>query len=140
MLTTVPWLTPLRRGTLGLPAFHHVLTDPRTQNMPLIRETPNGDNSDVWHTEIDVLNRMSGMSTDEFEAAQEGLVEEIGEAVKRAVGAKVVKEKKAGKEKGKKAPAAGKTTTQAARKPRGKKQKAKADSECSSCGEDDDDE
>ncbi|KAL1757197.1 xylose isomerase-like protein [Schizophyllum commune] len=135
------------QGTLGLPAFHHILTDPRTQNMPLILETPNGDNSDVWHTEIDVLNQMSGMSTEEFEAAQEGMVEEIGEAVRRAVGAKAVKEKKevkkvkkAGKEKEKKAPATSKKTTNAAKKPRGKKRKAKEESECSSCGEDEDDE
>ena len=54
--------------------FAHILTDPRTQNMPLILETPNGDNSDVWHTEIDVLNRMSRMSTEEFETAQEAMV------------------------------------------------------------------
>ncbi|KAL1706874.1 xylose isomerase-like protein [Schizophyllum commune] len=134
------------QGTLGLPAFHHILTDPRTQNMPLILETPNGDNSDVWHTEIDVLNRMSGMSTEEYEAAQEGMVEEIGEAVRRAVGEKAVKEKevkkvkKAGKEKEKKAPATSKKTTNAAKKPRGKKRKAKEESECSSCGEDVDDE
>ncbi|KAL1693330.1 xylose isomerase-like protein [Schizophyllum commune] len=134
------------QGTLGLPAFHHILTDPRTQNMPLILETPNGDNSDVWHTEIDVLNRMSGMSTEEYEAAQEGMVEEIGEAVRRAVGEKAVKEKevkkvkKAGKEKEKKAPATSKKTTNAAKKPRGKKRKAKEESECSSCGEDEDDE
>ncbi|KAL1735376.1 xylose isomerase-like protein [Schizophyllum commune] len=135
------------QGTLGLPTFHHILTDPRTQNMPLILETPNGDNSDVWHTEIDVLNRMSGMSTEEFEATQEGMVEEIGQAVRRAVGAKAVKEKKkvkkvekAGKEKEKKVPATSKKTTNAAKKPRGKKRKAKEESECSSCGEDEDNE
>ncbi|KAL1677425.1 xylose isomerase-like protein [Schizophyllum commune] len=136
------------QGTLGLPAFHHILTDPRTQNMPLILETPNGDNSDVWHTEINVLNRMSGMSTEEFEAAQEGMVEEIGGAVKRAVGEKAGKEKKVakgkgkktGKEKEKKAPATSKKTTDAAKKPRGEKRKAKEESECSSCGEDEDDE
>ncbi|KAF8879993.1 hypothetical protein CPB84DRAFT_1851973 [Gymnopilus junonius] len=48
-------------GHLGLQAFHHVLTDPRTQNIPLILETPTFDNNRaVWGTEIAVLIRLSG--------------------------------------------------------------------------------
>ncbi|KAF8886870.1 xylose isomerase-like protein [Gymnopilus junonius] len=50
-------------GHLGLQAFHHVLTNPRTQNIPLILETPTFDNNRaVWGTEIAVLNRLSGSS------------------------------------------------------------------------------
>ncbi|KAL1740167.1 xylose isomerase-like protein, partial [Schizophyllum fasciatum] len=62
------------QGTLGLPAFHHIVTDPRTQNIPLILETPNGDHSDVWRIEVDALYQLSRMSSGEFEAAREGLV------------------------------------------------------------------
>ncbi|KAL0063477.1 DNA-(apurinic or apyrimidinic site) lyase [Marasmius tenuissimus] len=50
-------------GHLKLQTFHHILTDPRVQDIPLVLETPsheeNTRNWDVWAKEIEVLNRLS---------------------------------------------------------------------------------
>ncbi|KAK1222695.1 DNA-(apurinic or apyrimidinic site) lyase [Marasmius sp. AFHP31] len=50
-------------GHLKLQTFHHILMDPRVQDIPLVLETPsheeNTRNWDVWAKEIEVLNRLS---------------------------------------------------------------------------------
>ncbi|PPQ82818.1 hypothetical protein CVT25_009196 [Psilocybe cyanescens] len=47
-------------GHLGLLSFLHILQDPRTQNIPLILETPSFEQAkEVWGTEIAVLQRVS---------------------------------------------------------------------------------
>ena len=63
-----------RRGHLGLRTFAHILSDPRTRDIPLILETPAYDvptssgaardrlakeGMGVWRTEVSVLNRLS---------------------------------------------------------------------------------
>ena len=76
----------LSRGYLGLAAFRHILTDPRTQNIPLILETPSFEQpEDVWGTEIAILQRISGVEQgpagkDRLEA----LVSEIKNAKQQA--------------------------------------------------------
>ena len=81
------------RGTIGLPAFQTILNDPRTQDIPLILETPSFERPvEVWGKEIAALNEVSGMkrvgsgakeeSEVETERKIEGLVEEIRAAVK----------------------------------------------------------
>ncbi|KAF8967275.1 xylose isomerase-like protein [Flammula alnicola] len=48
-------------GHLGLQTFRHILSDPRTQGIPLILETPTFEQAkEVWGTEISVLQRISG--------------------------------------------------------------------------------
>uniref|UniRef100_A0A8H7Y1Y7 Apurinic-apyrimidinic endonuclease 1 n=1 Tax=Psilocybe cubensis TaxID=181762 RepID=A0A8H7Y1Y7_PSICU len=48
-------------GHLGLLSFVHILNDPRTQNIPLILETPSFEQAkEIWGTEISVLQRVSG--------------------------------------------------------------------------------
>ncbi|KAF8125960.1 xylose isomerase-like protein [Boletus edulis] len=46
-------------GTLKLPAFLTILSDPRVQNIPLILETPTFEAMEVWECEIKVLNALS---------------------------------------------------------------------------------
>ncbi|KAI0757931.1 hypothetical protein C8Q74DRAFT_1373006 [Fomes fomentarius] len=66
------------RGHLGLRTFARILSDPRTRDIPLVPETPAYDvpstsgisaaardrlakeGMGVWHTEVSVLNRLSG--------------------------------------------------------------------------------
>ncbi|KAF8230972.1 xylose isomerase-like protein, partial [Tricholoma matsutake] len=61
-------------GYLGLPAFHHILTDPSMQHIPLVIETPTFElPKTVWKTESNVLNQLSGMEEeDEENRKQEG--------------------------------------------------------------------
>jgi AP endonuclease-1 len=87
------------RGTLGIPAFSAILTDPRTQHIPLILETPSFEKpKEVWGVEISVLNRLlegaGGLEavdqpsvkvkapSSEYEVDSEKLVEEVRKAVK----------------------------------------------------------
>ncbi|KAL0946362.1 hypothetical protein HGRIS_012595 [Hohenbuehelia grisea] len=49
-------------GHIGLAAFHHILTDPRVQNIPLILETPTSEDPSVWAAEIKVLNQLSALA------------------------------------------------------------------------------
>ncbi|PPQ68236.1 hypothetical protein CVT24_005044 [Panaeolus cyanescens] len=50
-------------GHLGLQAFKHIVNDPRTQNIPLVLETPSFEQPrEVWGKEIEVLQRISGSS------------------------------------------------------------------------------
>lgn len=74
------------RGYLGLAAFRHILTDPRTQNIPLILETPSFEQpEEVWGTEIAVLQRISGAQKNlPMENRFEALVSEIKDAKQEA--------------------------------------------------------
>lgn len=85
-------------GYLGLPAFHHILTDPRMQRIPLVIETPTFELPDtVWKTEIDVLNRLSGMEEEDEENGKQegGVLQEMMKTVRSTVQvAKKASEKK----------------------------------------------
>ncbi|KIM36491.1 hypothetical protein M413DRAFT_449185 [Hebeloma cylindrosporum] len=71
-------------GYLGLASFRHILSDPRTQNIPLILETPSFEQpAEVWGTEISVLQRLSGADIPK-EKCLESLVSEIKDAKKAA--------------------------------------------------------
>jgi AP endonuclease-1 len=71
---------------LGLPAFHHILTDKRVQNLPLILETPSFEKPEVWATELEVLNRLSNLVVVESTSDSDGMVNVIKETVKKAGG------------------------------------------------------
>lgn len=72
-------------GYIGLPAFKHILSDPRVQNIPLILETPSFEKPEVWAREIEVLNRLSDVS-EESEETYETLGNEVKDVVKKAGG------------------------------------------------------
>ncbi|KZT23879.1 AP endonuclease [Neolentinus lepideus HHB14362 ss-1] len=90
-------------GFLGLKTFHHILVDERIQNIPLVMETPQYDDNEVWRKELEVLNRLSGLSiSEEVKTKGADLVswtDEIQAVVKAAnaagnkKGAKVVQKK-----------------------------------------------
>ena len=82
-------------GELALPAFHHILTDPRMRHIPLILETPIFESPSVWKEEIAVLNELSGLTA-------EGMQGKRVEMVKRVKDALALAEKDSGKAKGKK--------------------------------------
>ncbi|EGO21301.1 hypothetical protein SERLADRAFT_373106 [Serpula lacrymans var. lacrymans S7.9] len=42
-------------GHLGLRAFHHIVTDPRLQNIPLVLETPSFETTEIWTKEIETF-------------------------------------------------------------------------------------
>ncbi|KAF5319096.1 hypothetical protein D9611_014086 [Ephemerocybe angulata] len=106
-------------GTLGLPAFHAILTDERTKDIPLILETASFERpTEVWGVEIGVLNALSELGRAVESGADSGEVEEgerdvekemevLGGRVREVVGRiskEVEKEKaKKGKAKGVKA-------------------------------------
>lgn len=76
---TIDLLLP--RGYLGIAAFRHILQDPRTQNIPLILETPNfGQPKEVWGKEIEILQTLSG--NPETNKSEEDLQEEVRSVVK----------------------------------------------------------
>lgn len=88
------------RGELSITTFQHILTDPRTQHIPLILETPAFDGPgsalasgmDVWSKEVEILKQISGDHVqDEKERA--GLEEMWADEIRE-----VVLEMKAGKE------------------------------------------
>ncbi|KIP11588.1 hypothetical protein PHLGIDRAFT_27828 [Phlebiopsis gigantea 11061_1 CR5-6] len=90
-------------GHLGLQTFSNILNDTRTQDIPLILETPAydtasgtqrknqfkpGEGWDIWRTEVAVLNRLAGSSdaatSDEDRTAElEQWTEEIRKVVER---------------------------------------------------------
>ncbi|TEB21425.1 AP endonuclease [Coprinellus micaceus] len=73
----------LGMGTLGLPAFRAILTDPRTRDIPLILETPSFERpKEVWGVEVGVLNALSVLGP----ATEKRSMEELAEEVRRAVG------------------------------------------------------
>ncbi|KAF6742710.1 xylose isomerase-like protein, partial [Ephemerocybe angulata] len=72
------------QGTIGLPAFHTILTDERTKDIPLILETASFERPrEVWSVEIAVLNALS-------ELDRRG---EVGEASYEEAGGKDTMEK-----------------------------------------------
>ena len=75
-------------GHLGLDAFRHVLSDSRTQDIPLILEPPSFEQAkEVWGTEIEVLQRVSGSAHGENGKLDlDGLTALIKSAVKEAEG------------------------------------------------------
>ena len=78
---TVDLLLP--RGYLGIAAFRHILQDPRTQNIPLILETPNfGQPKKVWGKEIRILRTLTGNA--ETSKSDEDLQEEVRSVVEEA--------------------------------------------------------
>ncbi|KAF8163804.1 xylose isomerase-like protein [Crassisporium funariophilum] len=75
-------------GHLGLAAFQHIVNDTRTQNIPLILETPSFEQAtEVWGKEIEVLQRLAGnVSCKDVEDPNDlsAFVEEIRSTVKEA--------------------------------------------------------
>lgn len=74
---------PIPRGYLGINTFRHILRDPRTQNIPLILETPSFEQpKEVWGKEIRILQTLAGNL--EATQSEEDLQEEVRHAVKEA--------------------------------------------------------
>ncbi|KAF8065397.1 xylose isomerase-like protein [Lyophyllum atratum] len=72
-------------GQIGIHAFHHILNDPRVQNIPLVLETPSYELPLVtWTKEIETLNRLSGLALDSVTSQGEEIVKGIELAVKQA--------------------------------------------------------
>ena len=71
-------------GHIGLSGFHHVVSDKRTQNLPIVLETPSFEKVEVWAKEVEVLNRLSGLSLDEAEEMVKVGEGEIRDVVKTA--------------------------------------------------------
>ncbi|KAI0064504.1 AP endonuclease [Artomyces pyxidatus] len=69
----------LGMGQLGLPAFAHIVTDKRTQGIPLIIETPSHDVEDIWRAEIATLHALAA------DGGQAQTLEDGGAAVREAV-------------------------------------------------------
>lgn len=77
----------LDSGHIGLPAFRHVVTDDRLHNIPLVLETPSLESTEIWTTEIDVLNRLSIMKdTGDNQIVLQEMVDDIKTAVRKAGG------------------------------------------------------
>jgi AP endonuclease 1 len=102
-------LSSLSSGHIGLQAFHHILTDPRVQNIPLVLETPSFEKPEVWGKEVEVLNRLSSTHGNEEKLEWEAMVEEIKAVVEEASGGTAKTQKK------------GKAAPKTAAKKRGKK-------------------
>ncbi|TCD66811.1 hypothetical protein EIP91_000947 [Steccherinum ochraceum] len=137
-------------GELKLSTFSHILTDPRTQGIPLILETPAFDGPgakltegmDVWKTEVDVLGRIAAhASEDEEVAGDEGRREEElvkwTEEIRDVVGEmKKTKEAKGG---GTKAKMTAKVKGKDRRGKKAKDEEQDGDEDDESGGEEDDD-
>ena len=52
-------------GHLGLEAFRLIMNDPRLRGLPLVLETPSGDDPSVWAREIALLHSLVGLRGDE---------------------------------------------------------------------------
>ncbi|KAG2121936.1 xylose isomerase-like protein [Suillus clintonianus] len=46
-------------GHIGISTFRHIVSDPRTQDIPLILETPTFEATEIWAKEIAALNSLS---------------------------------------------------------------------------------
>ncbi|KZV84156.1 AP endonuclease [Exidia glandulosa HHB12029] len=67
----------LGRGKLGLKTFEHIVRDPRTQNLPLVLETPCDDEVDlgsVWRVEVGVLHELAADGRTQKTEVDVGLV------------------------------------------------------------------
>ncbi|KAJ7041896.1 xylose isomerase-like protein [Mycena alexandri] len=107
-------------GHIGIQGFHHILNDPRFQDIPLILETPSFEKPEVWATEINALNSLSGAPLDtDADAGEQQLESVMGEI-------KAVVEKFAGPVKAKKKE---KEAKKVATKKGNKKQKKKQEEE-----------
>lgn len=51
-------------GHLGISTFRHIVSDPRTQDIPLILETPTFEATEIWTKEISALNCLSNLVDD----------------------------------------------------------------------------
>jgi len=92
-------------GHLGLSTFTHVLSDPRTQDIPLVLETPSFDapgsaatgGMEVWKKEVEVLNRVSMIAKEEQSKGWAEWQDEIRAVVKKASVMRDGKGRKSGK-------------------------------------------
>ncbi|KAG1839181.1 xylose isomerase-like protein [Suillus tomentosus] len=69
-------------GHLGISTFRHIVSDPRTQDIPLILETPTFEATDIWTKEISALNRLSLVDDSEVLETELSLVNEITSLVR----------------------------------------------------------
>ncbi|KAG2337235.1 AP endonuclease [Suillus weaverae] len=70
-------------GTLGISTFRHIVSDPRTQDIPLILETPTFEATEIWTKEISALNCLSNLVDDsEVPETEHSLVNEITSLVR----------------------------------------------------------
>jgi AP endonuclease-1 len=69
-------------GHLGIATFRHVVSDPRTQDIPLILETPTFEATDIWTKEISALNCLSNLVDSEVPETELSLVNEITSLVR----------------------------------------------------------
>jgi AP endonuclease-1 len=78
---------PKSRGHIGLPAFRHILADPRLQNIPIVLETPSFESTEIWTKEVQILNQLSVMDNkDEDQTAMAAMRTEIENLVRSVVG------------------------------------------------------
>jgi AP endonuclease 1 len=75
-----------RSGCLGISAFHHIVNDRRTQDIPLILETPSFEQTEVWAKEVEVLHHLSGVSRYPEGKEMSEWVREIQEVVEKVSG------------------------------------------------------
>ncbi|KIM77488.1 hypothetical protein PILCRDRAFT_11935 [Piloderma croceum F 1598] len=67
-----------------LPAFRRILSDHRLQNIPIVIETPSFESTEIWTSEVEVLNQLSSMGdTDEDRAAVAAIETKIKGVVRR---------------------------------------------------------
>lgn len=83
-------------GHLGIATFRHIVSDPRTRDIPLILETPTFEATDIWTKEIAALNRLSDLIEDgEIPETELSLVNEITSLVRSHAANKTEKASKA---------------------------------------------
>lgn len=83
-------------GHLGIATFRHIVSDPRTQDIPLILETPTFEATDIWTKEIAALNCLSNLVEDnEVPETELSLVNEITSLVRSHAASKTEKASKA---------------------------------------------
>lgn len=69
-------------GHIGISTFRHIVSDPRTQDIPLILETPTFEATEIWTKEISALNRLSFVDDSEVLETELSLVNEITSLVR----------------------------------------------------------
>ncbi|KAG1742021.1 xylose isomerase-like protein [Suillus lakei] len=85
-------------GHLGISTFRHIVSDPRTQDIPLILETPTFEATEIWAKEITALNCLSNLVDDsEVLETELSLVNEITSLVRSHAANKVKKASKTSK-------------------------------------------
>ncbi|KAF7313181.1 AP-endonuc-2 domain-containing protein [Mycena kentingensis (nom. inval.)] len=86
-------------GHIGVRGFHHIVNDTRFQNIPLVLETPSGDEKkpgEVWAVEIGELHRLSGSGGSDAE--MESVAARVKDVVDRVAGTKSKSKKKKAEE------------------------------------------